>query len=74
MVVPEDVDDMYRAMKEFNMPDPIEQFECGKYTIFIFEKIRSMSKRLKQMLGRKSVCNDRSIIYFVKGLCGVSEN
>lgn len=47
MVVPEDVDDMYRAMKDFNMPDPIEQFECGKYTIFIFEKNPLYVKKTK---------------------------
>ncbi|MDD2383160.1 MAG: hypothetical protein PHN18_03130 [Sulfurospirillaceae bacterium] len=34
----DDIDDFYNGMKKMNMPDPIEQFTFGNYTIIVFEK------------------------------------
>jgi len=53
MVIPEDIDDMYRAMKDFNMPDPIDQFNYDKYTIFVFEKNPLYVKRAKAEARKK---------------------
>ena len=53
MVIPEDIDDMYRAMKDFNMPDPIDQFNYDKYTFFVFEKNPLYVKRAKAEARKK---------------------
>ena len=53
LVIPEDIDDMYRAMKEFNMPDPIDQFTIGKFTVFVFEKNPLYVKRAKAEARKK---------------------
>ena len=38
MVEHKDIEEMYRGISKLNMPDPIEEFQFGAYTIFIFEK------------------------------------
>ncbi|WP_223809749.1 hypothetical protein [Sulfurospirillum multivorans] len=53
MVIPEDIDDMYRAIKDFNMPDPIDQFNYDKYTFFVFEKNPLYVKRAKAEARKK---------------------
>jgi len=53
MVIPEDIDDMYRAIRDFNMPDPLEQFTLGKYTFFVFEKNPLYVKRTKAEARKK---------------------
>jgi len=44
---------MYRAMKDFNMPDPIEQFTIGKFTVFVFEKNPLYVKKAKAEARKK---------------------
>ncbi|MDD3342799.1 MAG: hypothetical protein PHR87_04405 [Sulfurospirillaceae bacterium] len=43
----EDIDDFYNGMKKMNMPDPIEQFAFGNYTILVFEKNPLYVKKTK---------------------------
>ncbi len=43
----DDVDDFYNGMKKMNMPDPIEQFTFGRYTIIVFEKNPLYVKKTK---------------------------
>lgn len=42
-----DVEDLYEGVIALNMPDPIEQFTFGKYTIVVFEKNPLHVKRTK---------------------------
>lgn len=48
MVPHEDIGDVELGINKLNMPDPIEQFEIGKYTIFVFEKNPLYEKRTKK--------------------------
>ncbi|MBP6497278.1 MAG: hypothetical protein KA253_01250 [Campylobacteraceae bacterium] len=47
MVLHEDIEDLYIGINNLNMPDPIEQFAFGQYTIFVFEKNPLYVKRTK---------------------------
>lgn len=47
MVLHEDIEDLYIGINNLNMPDPIEEFAFGKYTIFVFEKNPLYVKRTK---------------------------
>ena len=46
MVEHKDIDDLFLGITKLNMPDPIEQFTVGKYTIFVFEKNPLYEKRI----------------------------
>ena len=47
MVPHEDIEDVNLGISKLNMPDPIEEFAIGKYTIFVFEKNPLYEKRTK---------------------------
>ncbi len=47
MVLHEKIEELYIGINNLNMPDPIEQFVFGKYTIFVFEKNPLYEKRTK---------------------------
>ena len=47
MVPHDDIEDLYIGINNLNMPDPIEQFAFGQYTIFVFEKNPLYVKRTK---------------------------
>ncbi len=53
MVEPKDINDLYIGIKNSNMPDPIEQFEYGKYHIFVFEKNPLYVKKSKAEARKK---------------------
>lgn len=53
MVEPKDINDLYLGIKNLNMPDPIEQFEYGKYHIFVFEKNPLYVKKSKAEARKK---------------------
>ena len=38
MVEHKGIEEMYQGMSKLNMPEPIEEFQFGLYTIFVFEK------------------------------------
>lgn len=46
MVEHKDIDDLFLGITKLNMPDPIEQFAIGKYTVFVFEKNPLYEKRI----------------------------
>ena len=48
MVPDEAIEDVELGINKLNMPDPIEQFEIGKYTVFVFEKNPLYEKRTKK--------------------------
>lgn len=47
MVPHDDIEDLYVGIRNLNMPDPIEQFAFGQYTIFVFEKNPLYVKKTK---------------------------
>lgn len=49
----ENVDAFYNGMKKMNMPDPIEQFSYGDYTIIVFEKNPLYVKKTKAEARKK---------------------
>lgn len=46
MVPHEDIEDVNLGISKLNMPDPIEEFAIGKYTVFVFEKNPLYEKRI----------------------------
>ena len=53
MVKFEDIPDLEVGIKNLNMPDPIEQFEMGQYTIVVFEKNPLYVKKSKAEARKK---------------------
>ncbi len=53
MLKPEDIDDFYSAIKHMNMPDPIEQFYIGEYSVVVFEKNPLYEKKTKAEARKK---------------------
>ena len=53
LVEHEDIPDLEVGIKNLNMPDPIEQFEMGKYTIVVFEKNPLYVKKSKAEARKK---------------------
>jgi len=43
----EDVHDFYSAIKQMNMPDPIDQFYIGEYSVIVFDKNPLYKKKTK---------------------------
>ncbi|MEZ7933369.1 MAG: hypothetical protein QMB67_00500 [Sulfurospirillum sp.] len=53
MVEHEDIPDLEVGIKNLNMPDPIEEFKFGKYTIVVFEKNPLYVKKSKAEARKK---------------------
>ena len=53
MVEHEDIPDLEIGIKNLNMPDPIEEFKFGKYTIVVFEKNPLYVKKSKAEARKK---------------------
>jgi len=53
LVEHEDIPDLEVGIKNLNMPDPIEQFEFGKYTIVVFENNPLYVKKSKAEARKK---------------------
>jgi len=45
MVEPKDIEHLELGIKNLNMPDPIDRFNVGKYTLYVFEKNPLYEKR-----------------------------
>ena len=47
LLKPEDINDFYSAIKRMNMPDPVEQFYIGQYSVAVFDKNPLYEKKTK---------------------------
>jgi len=55
MVEPKDIEHLELGMKTLNMPDPIEKFTIGKYTLYVFEKNPLYEKRKAKPSKKKRI-------------------